>query len=29
MSTMSDIESEEMGWRHWVDAMMTSDTDHS
>ena len=25
---MSDFESEEMGWRYWVDAMTTSNTDH-
>lgn len=28
MSTMSDFESEEMGWRYWVDAVTTSTTDH-
>lgn len=25
---MSDFESEEMGWRYWVDAMTTSNRDH-
>ena len=28
MPPMSDFESEEMGWRHWMDALTTSATRH-